>query len=165
MSMGRPPKPIEQKRLEGNLGKRKLPEPVAILPVQGDAIPKPPRSLQRPGRDVWKRLWSIGRAWLSDQTNYDIMVRLCEAHNEREDLRKIIADEGYTVRGAMGGIVANPVVNQLRQLETLMTRWEGECGFTPIARSRLGLAEVRRVSKLDEFMAKRSRVAVVELPE
>jgi len=30
-----------------------------------------------------------------------------------------------------------------------------ECGFAPAARSKLGYAEVRRVSRLDELMASR----------
>ena len=159
MTMGRIPKPIEQKRLEGNLGKRKLPDPVAILPVPMDQIPRPPKGLKPPGRNVWRRLWRIGRAWLSEDTNYDIMVRLCEAHNEREALKQIIEDEGYTVRGAMGGMVSNPAATQLRQLEALMTRWESECGFTPVSRTRLGLAEVQRVSKLDAFLSKQGQTA------
>lgn len=162
MPAGRPPKPIEQRRLEGNLGHRPLPEPIAILPAPADQIPKPPRGLKRPGRDVWRRLWRRGSAWLSEDTNYDIMTRLCEAHNQREELKAEIAKYGYLVPGKLGGVVGNPAVTQLRVLEALMTRWESECGFTPVARTRLGLAEVRRMNELDEFLGKRSRGTVVE---
>jgi P27 family predicted phage terminase small subunit len=158
MSMGRPPKPIEQRRLEGNLGKRPLPEPLAILPVPESEIPDPPKGLKEPGKSVWLRLWSIGRAWLSTETNYDIMARLCEAHNERKAIQKEIKKHGYLVDGKLGGIVGNPAVTQLRQLEALMTRWESECGFTPVSRTRLGLAEVQRVSKLDAFLSKHSEM-------
>jgi P27 family predicted phage terminase small subunit len=155
VTAGRPPKPIAQRQLEGNLGHRPLPEPVVILPAPPDQVPKPPRGLKRPGRDVWRRLWRVGGAWLSQDTNYDIMVRLCEAHNQREELKAEIARYGYVMPGKLGGMVGNPAVTQLRQLEALMTRWESECGFTPVARTRLGMAEVARVSRLDAFLSKR----------
>jgi hypothetical protein len=45
----------------------------------------------------------------------------------------------------------------LCQLETMLTKLESECGFSPVSRSRLGFAEVGRVSKVDELMARRQR--------
>ena len=63
---------------------------------------------------------------------------------------------GYTAIGEQVGM-AQRLLAALRQLETMMTKLESECGFSPVSRSRLGFAEVGRVSKVDELIARRQR--------
>jgi P27 family predicted phage terminase small subunit len=158
MPMGRPPKPVEQKRLAGNPGKRPLPEPVVVIPSAELAVPAYPRGLRKVGKEAWDRLWRVGGAWLSPATDWDIMVRLCQAHDEREELRRAVRKHGHSATGGNGQEVAHPAVLQLRTLEGLITRWESLCGFTPSDRSRLGLVEVQRLSKLDEFLQRQATV-------
>lgn len=157
MVMGRPPKPVELKRLLGNPGSRPLPEPVLLLPSSVE-VPAAPRSLKKAGKERWERLWSVGRAWLSPTTDLDIMVRLCEAHDERALLQREVRKHGRYAKGSQGQTVTHPAVDQLRTIEGLITRWESLCGFTPSDRSRLGLAEVTKMSKLEELRAKRDAV-------
>lgn len=152
-------KPVEQKRLTGrsatrDAGGRKLPEPVVVL-AASNSPPRAPKSLGDNGREVWERLWVAGQAWLSIETDADVLTRLCESHDEREAMRDQIAQDGYMVEGSVGQLRPHPLLAHLRALEAQMTRWESECGFTPAARSKLGYAEVKRVSKLDELMARR----------
>ena len=154
MPAGRPPTPTERKRRTGNPGKRPLPEPVVQLAAVAH-IPPPPATLAEAGRTVWERLWTAGQAWLSPTTDLDLLTRLCEAHDEREAIRDAIAEEGYMVTGSMGQRRANPLLSELRSLEAQMTRYESLCGFTPTDRARLGYAEVKRASKLDELIARR----------
>lgn len=156
MPPGPPPAPIELKRLRGNPGKERLPdrsEVVALAPADG--IPSAPATLGDAGRAAWQRLWAAGRAWLSPAVDLDIMTRLCEAHDERAALRAELAATGYIVPGSHGQPRPNPLIRTLRELEAQMTRWEGLCGFTPADRARLGYAEVKRQSKLDELMSRR----------
>ncbi|MFI6117467.1 phage terminase small subunit P27 family [Kitasatospora sp. NPDC051164] len=154
MPAGRPPTPTERKRRTGNPGKRPLPEPVVQLAAVAH-IPPPPATLAERGQAVWERLWTAGQAWLSPTTDLDLLTRLCEAHDEREAIRDAIAEEGYMVTGSMGQRRANPLLSELRSLEAQMTRYESLCGFTPTDRARLGYAEVKRASKLDELLARR----------
>jgi P27 family predicted phage terminase small subunit len=154
MPGGRPPKPIEQKRLLGNPGKRALPEPLTILPAS-TLVPTAPRGLKKPGKDAWRRLWTAGRAWLSPDGDLGVLTRLAQAYDEREELRAIIDKDGRFATGSMGQLTSHPAVDQLRALEAQMTRWEALCGFTPSDRSKLGYAEVKRVSRLEEFLARR----------
>lgn len=154
MPAGRPPTPTERKRLTGNPGKRALPEPVVQLAAVAH-VPPPPATLGDTGRAVWDRLWTAGQAWLSPTTDLDLLTRLCEAHEEREAIRDAIAEEGYMVTGSMGQRRANPLLSELRSLESQMTKYESLCGFTPTDRARLGYAEVKRASKLDELLARR----------
>jgi len=161
MPPGRPRKPVEQKRRVGrssttDVSGHKLPEPVVTLAAAA-AIPPAPSSLGDAGRRVWDRLWTAGQAWLSLSTDADVLTRLCEAHDERDAIRDQIAQDGLMVLGSMGQSRPHPLLSHVRALEAQMTRWEIECGFTPAARSKLGYAEVKRVSKIDELMARRRK--------
>lgn len=155
---GPPPQPIERKRLLGNPGKQALSERIIALPA-ATVAPKAPRSLGKEGREAWKRLWGVGRSWLQPESDFGLMLRLCEAWDERAILKRLIEDEGRVATGSMGQPVTHPAVDQLRSLDNQITRYEALCGFTPADRSRLGLAEVKRVSRLEEFLARRQRDA------
>lgn len=161
MPAGRPRKPVEQKRLVGktpstDASGHRLPEPVVVLAASA-SVPPSPSSLGDTGRMVWDRLWTAGQAWLSVQTDADVLTRLCEAHDEREAMREQIAQDGYMVLGSQGQPRPHPLIMHLRSLEAQMTRWEIECGFTPAARSKLGYAEVKRASKMDDLMQRRRK--------
>lgn len=159
MTAGAPRKPIEHKRRTGrspgrDAGGRPIPEPLVLLPVM-TKVPKEPETLGDVGRAAWQRLWTAGQGWLSATTDIDIMSRLCEAHDEREAMRDQIDSDGYMIPGSKGQLRPHPLLTQLRALETQMTRWESECGFTPSGRSKKGTAEVRPVTKLDQMIARR----------
>ncbi|CCB74965.1 MULTISPECIES: phage terminase small subunit P27 family [Streptomycetaceae] len=156
MPAGRPPTPTERKRRTGNPGKRQLPEPVVQLAAVA-AIPAAPGTLGEAGRTAWDRLWTAGQAWLSPTTDLDVLTRLCEAHDEREAMRDQVAADGYMVPGSMGQMRAHPLLSEIRAVESQITKYESLCGFTPTDRARLGYAEVRRASKLDELIARRQQ--------
>ncbi|MFC1410500.1 phage terminase small subunit P27 family [Streptacidiphilus sp. N1-12] len=157
MPAGRPPTPTERKRRTGNPGHRPLPEPAIVTLVAFAEIPPVPATLGDLGTAIWERLWTAGQAWLSPTTDLDVMTRLCEAHDEREAIRDEIFRTGYLVLGSMGQQRANPLLSHLRALESQMTKWESLCGFTPTDRARLGMAEVKVKSKLEEMLDRRQR--------
>jgi hypothetical protein len=144
--MGRPPKPIEQKRLTGNPGKRALPQEgsLVLLPSMYE-IPNPPRPLvSKAANDLWERTWSMGQTWLSPSTDIELLLMTCEMIDERWNLRiKVLQDNRPEERRGLREL-DKQIVNNLSLL-----------GFTPTDRSRLGVAEVKRVSKLEELRAKR----------
>ncbi|AEW94608.1 gp31 [Streptantibioticus cattleyicolor NRRL 8057 = DSM 46488] len=121
------------------------------------AIPAAPGTLGEAGRTAWDRLWTAGQAWLSPTTDLDVLTRLCEAHDEREAMRDQVAADGYMVPGSMGQMRAHPLLSEIRAVESQITKYESLCGFTPTDRARLGYAEVRRASKLDELIARRQQ--------
>lgn len=156
-----PRKPVEQKRLTGrsagrDAGGRKLPEPVVVL-AQAAGAPEPPASLKEHGRVAWQQLWIAGRGWLSPELDSMVMERLCGNHDLRADMLAHIERDGLTVEGYKGQPRPHPLLAEVRALESEMRRIEVECGFTPASRSKLGYAEVRRVSKMDELMHRRQR--------
>ncbi len=119
-------------------------------------IPAAPETLGEAGERAWARLWTAGQAWLSPTTDVDLLTRLCEAHDEREAMRDQIAVDGYMVAGSMGQQRAHPLLSEVRALESQITKYESLCGFTPSDRARLGYAEVKRASKLEELAARRA---------
>lgn len=154
--MGRPPKPIEQKRLLGNPGKRKLVEPAITLPAVPVATPDPPRGLRRHGKEVWIRLWSAGAAWLSPDTDRDILIRLCQLHDERAQLLKVArvgqmldtleelaqvideredADAGEVGAEAVGGLL-QVIIKRIRRLEERAGPEEGSSRESAAPRKR-----------------------------
>lgn len=157
MQTGRPPKPTERKRALGNPGKRALPDRNDVVTLEpAKKPPEPPAHLQERGRTVWMRVWGAARQWVSPETDLELMIRYCEAQDEREELREYIGIHGITTAGSNGQDVMAPQVKRLESVEKQMTKYEQLLGLTPVDRSRLGLAEVKKVSALEDFLAKRN---------
>ena len=150
MPAGRPAKPIEQKRLLGNPGKRALPElgSLQILPGASE-VPEPTRPLLKYGRELWDKVWEQGLNWISPNTDSEILLMTCEMIDERWNLRVKVM-QTYDPKMMRG----------LRQLEHQIVSNLSLLGFTPSDRSRLGVAEVKAISKLEQLMERKAnRVA------
>jgi hypothetical protein len=140
--MGRPPKPVEQKRLTGNPGKRKLPNEreIVLLPA-AEVIPEPSRPLLKYGREVWDNVWSVGVNWISPNTDIELLLMTCEMIDERWNLRvKVMQSDDAKLRRG------------LRELDRVIINNLSLLGFTPADRTRLGWAEVKTKSKLEELL-------------
>ena len=144
---GRPPKPIEVKRALGNPGKRKLPkENELVVLQQASTTPEPPRPLGRFGSELWDRIWSMGMSWVSPISDIDLLMMVCEMVDERQSLRvQVIRDNRPEERRA------------LRSLDAQLMQGLSLLGFTPTDRSRLGIAEIKKRSKLEELRAKQQQ--------
>lgn len=148
MPAGRPPKPIEQKRMLGNPGKRALPDKSEIqILEQVEETPEPPRPLLKYGQDLWDRVWAAGVTWVSKRTDLELLVITCEMVDERWNLRaKVMRDEDPADRRG------------LRELDRQIVSNLALLGFTPSDRARLGVAEVKTKSKLQEMMERSERL-------
>ena len=146
MPAGRPTKPIEQKRLIGNPGKRPLPEQSAIMLIPAAThTPEPARPLLKYGQELWDRVWESGINWISPNTDLEILLMTCEMIDERWNLRvRVMTDNNAKDRRG------------LREIDRQIVSNLGLLGFTPSDRSRLGVAEVKKMSKLEELMAKKA---------
>ena len=146
MPAGRPPKPIEQKRLLGNPGKRAMPDEnsVVLLPMV-EQTPEPTRPLLKYGQELWDRIWGMGATWVSDKTDIELLMMTCEMIDERWNLRvKVMQSDDATMRRG------------LRELDRQIVSNLSLLGFTPSDRARLGVAEVKAKSKLEELMERRA---------
>ena len=142
MPAGRPAKPIEQKRKTGNPGKRALPKEssLVILPM-ASSIPEPHRPRLKYGKEFWDRVWGLGTSWISAQSDIELVLITCELIDERWNLRiKVMQNDDTKQRRA------------LRELDRAIVSNLSLLGFSPSDRSRLGVAEVKARSKLEELM-------------
>ena len=143
---GRPPKPTEVKRRTGNPGGRKLPDTtvVELLPAV-DQIPEPARPLSTTGRELWERAWRSGRAWLAD-TDSELLLITCEQLDERQMLRvRVLREHDWRERAG------------LRALDKEIAANLAMLGFSPVDRTRLGVAEVKAQSALEEVRRRRAQ--------
>jgi hypothetical protein len=139
MPAGRPSKPTEIKRKLGNPGRRALPDTdlVQYLTPAFD-VPEPPRPLQQNGLEFWDKVWSAGLTWISPNTDAELLLMTCELVDERVDLRLSVLSSGdWRERRA------------LRELDSRIISNLSLLGFTPADRSKLGVAEVKAISKME----------------
>lgn len=144
--MPNPPKPLEEKRRIGNPGGRPLPKEVAYVP--GGYI-EPARPLEFAGRQLWEAAMKTGENWIARNSDTQLLLLTCEQMDRRNDLMtKIIETDEWRLYRA------------LHDLEKMITTNLSLLGFTPTDRSRLGIAEVKKASKLEELMSRKAeRVA------
>lgn len=143
--MPNPPKPNEIKRKLGNPGKRALPKPSEVMSLEPiSSIPVPDRQLFESGQTLWDRVWSLGKTWISKNTDSELLLMTCEMVDERVRLRALVWNnpEAWRERKA------------LRELDKAIVTNLSLLGFTPTDRTRIGVAEVKGMSKLEELRAK-----------
>jgi hypothetical protein len=120
-------------------------------------IPEPPRPLVTDAaKAMWDRVWSMGQTGLSPQTDIELLLMTCEMVDERWNLRiKVLTDNRPEERKG------------LRDLERQLVANLSLLGFTPTDRSRLGVAEVKRVSKIEELRerTKANRIVATEVAD
>lgn len=139
MPSGRPSKPVEVKRKLGNPGQRRLPDQSQIQmfePVV--SVPEPYRPLLKYGREFWDKVWLNGLQWISVNTDSELLLMTCELIDERWNLRvRVMQSNDWRERRA------------LRELDSRIISNLSLMGFTPADRSKLGVAEVKAISKME----------------
>ncbi len=143
--MPNPPKPLEQKRKLGNPGKQKLPNAEQTLALPSGYV-DPPRPLEFAGQQLWDAAFKHGGTWISSNTDVPLLTLTCEQLDRREELRSALAENGLD----------RQLIMSINETEKLISSNLGLLGFSPADRTRLGLAEVKTQSKLQELMAKKN---------
>jgi hypothetical protein len=143
--MPNPAKPIELKRKLGNPGKRAMPGEGELMTIDG-GFREPLRPLGEAGQQLWDEIYEVGGMWISPQSDTQLLQMTCELLDRREILREeFLADP-----------TERKVNMSLLETEKLIQTSLSLLGFTPSDRSRLGLAEVKAKSKLEELMDRRA---------
>jgi P27 family predicted phage terminase small subunit len=154
MPAGRPPKPIEQKRKNGNPGQRPLPDlknVIALPPIKGDA----PLHLS----DAGKKMWADVRAmapWIAN-TDGKLLVELCEKMDRKYELQAKMAQSDFVLYTDKGYAYANPLFGMLNTVEGDIIKLLSLLGLTPIDRSKLGVAEVTTKGKLAQLLEQQKK--------
>jgi hypothetical protein len=127
---------------------------VTITGGAGTPIPQAPYGkLSDRGKQRWHRLWRTGRAWLSNDAHYELMVMLVEVAERRDKLQAAAAKlKRYTVTTQTGEKL-HPVLTELRQTETHLVSLLTAAKFTPDP--KMAKVAPRQRSRLEELDAQR----------
>ena len=154
--MPNPGKPAEVKRKLGAKGyTNPMPENVVAIPAVVQ-VPEPLKPLSGSGLDLWDRTWQRGFSWLSANTDIQLLQITCEQLDERDQLRDYVLQnvEAWHERSA------------LRELEKSIRSNLSLLGFTPTDRMKLGVAEVKVETKMEQLRKRkqeREQVQVIEI--
>lgn len=142
---GRPPKPVEQKKMLGNPGRRPLPDEdvMEVLPAARE-VPDPPRSLAADGFTLWARIWQSGIGWVSPDTDIELLLMVCESLDERT----VLVEQVKETRDPKDRRALRALNSEIMSSLSLL-------GFTPADRTRLGVAQVKAKTRLEEMIARR----------
>lgn len=140
--MPNPGKSVDNKKLIGS--KQPLQPTLALQAVS--KVPEPMRRLEHSGLSLWNQAWEQGQTWLKN-TDLELLQITCEQLDERDSLRIYVLEnmEAWHERSALRVLE--------RDIQTNLT----QLGFTPTARQKLGVQEVKTASKLEELMERKSK--------
>lgn len=149
--MGRPPSPIEHHRRVGRAGGTKKADgrPISVVGEvvalrQADGVPDLPAGIGSDGADLWRQIWAEGLTWISPTSDMAAAVEACMA---ADDLA--VARRRYRATSDPKDAAALAALGKRYDLALSVL------GFNPTARSRLGVAEVKRASALDKLLERR----------
>ena len=129
---------------------RKLAIPLSVIhgssQAPGEALkasegmPTPP-PLKEAGLELWNLVWTAGRNWISPDSDHTIVKMLCEAQDEHESIRALLASGEVQrfYKTTNGQIASHPLVSQLVSLRTQISSWLAALGFSPDDRLRAGI--------------------------
>jgi hypothetical protein len=140
--MPNPAVPVEKKRQLGNPGKRALPGDDAVVLYAGRI--EAPGDLGVAGLALWSRVFDEGEIWISPRLDVTLLERVCRALDRVVTLERMFESDPSDRK----------VLMSINETDKLIMSGLGLLGFTPSDRAKLGLAEVKRQSKLDELMAR-----------
>jgi hypothetical protein len=138
--MGRPARPIEQKKLLGNPGRRPIPDGGELMQL-GSGYREPIRPLTFSGRQLWDSVFEHGELWVSPTLDVHLLQLTCEQLDRRDALLALVPDQPNDRTLNMN----------LNDLEKAIQINLGKLGFTPSDRSRLGFTLAKTKSKLEEL--------------
>lgn len=105
------------------------------------SVPEPERRLGSSGLSLWQRTWSLGKSWISSKTDVDLLIMTCEMMDERDLLRDYVLENMDAWRERAG----------VRELEKSIRSNLSLLGFTPTDRAKLGVAEIKTMTALEQF--------------
>lgn len=150
MPPGRKPKSAEQRRAEGNPGKRPLPEPV-IVAGRPDAMAMP-EHLPPAAAEAWDEIVpTLGRLGILDGVDKPALEAMCTQYARARQAGKVVAAQGHLARGSAGQIREHPSLGTERAAHAMFLRFAEHYALTPVSRVRLGLAELHRRSLAEEM--------------
>lgn len=158
--MGNRAVPVEIKRRRGTLRQDRIPGELVPVAAASLTTPPPP-SLRAAGRAEWERTLRTC-TWIATSDLNALQVQ-CELIDRRDIILAELFGTKHMdgtpisllLETSTGYAYSNPLLISLLKVEDQLAKWTSLLGKTPSDRSRLGVAEVKQASKLDELAQRR----------
>ena len=159
LGMPNPAKPLETKRALGNPGRRPLPDVANTVSLSAGRV-EPHQPLDWAGMLLWNRVFNVGQTWISPQSDVELLLLTCKQLD-----RQVVLERQFVERPD-----DYHVHRQLLDLEAQIVKNLGLLGLTVDARSKLGLAEIKAETKMEQLRRRQAereseKVVVVESVE
>jgi hypothetical protein len=136
---GRPPVPTEVKRRRGTARPDRVPDEATVVHLpMAEGVPEPSVELGLEGKRLWERVWNTAITWISPHSDMTAVEQAC-----------LLADDVAVARKRYQATSDPADARALRTLGDALGVALSDLGFNPTARTKLGVAEVTRVSKLE----------------
>ena len=113
---------------------------------------KPPDHLSKVGKDFWNEIVpSLIEVGIVDRIDAAVIEQMATQFSRIREAQAIIKQHGLTSFGHAGQLTVHPAVKIEREATTLFLKLAEQYALTPVARTRLGLAELHRRSMKQEM--------------
>lgn len=149
MTAGRPAKPTKLKLLHGD--DKKNPGRVnRSEPLPADDHVAPTEELAGEALEAWDRIApDLIRKGVLTPWDAQAFTTYCQTVAHYREASRCLAVEGYTARGAAGGVIKSPYWQIMRDAIAVMTTIGGRFGLTPSDRAQLSIGEATRAPGAD----------------
>lgn len=154
---GRKRKPTALRVLQGNPGKRPLPENEPVAPV-GERTPGVPRHLKGDARRAWRKVAPVlhNMRVLTD-ADLHALEAYCVAYARWRKAEDELALGNYVIKTDKGNLVQSPWVGIANKAMDQMRRFMVEFGMTPSSRARVKVEPKAAADPFKEFMERRKQ--------
>ena len=155
--MSRPKKPTNLKVLEGNPGKRPLPE---NEPKPAPKAPKRPSWLTGEGRKMWDRLApKLEKVGLLTEVDGEAFAAACQSWKDYVDCQKVIKKHGRTYKyknqGGFENETERPEVKAANKALEQFRSFCREFGLTPASRAKIEVqTDKENLDEMEDLLSK-----------
>lgn len=138
---GRKPKPAEVRRLEGNAGKRPIPEPARVGRLEAPVMPA---YLPDRAKTAWRQLVpALTEAGVIRDVDGPGLEALCVSVAVMREAASHLRSGDWLVPGSHGNVKRTPYFDIWVQAQGEVRKWSERFGLDPSTRTRLGLMNVK----------------------
>jgi P27 family predicted phage terminase small subunit len=153
MPRGPKPKPLEIRQKEGTLRPSRHGEaPVAIPTTDIRSMLEPPEHLDESAKMFWREaVPTLVQAGIISAVDRAALELASTMYARARQAGRVIAEQGHLARGSTGQLVEHPSLRTERDAAINFLRFAEHYALTPVARTRLGMAELERKSLQQEM--------------
>lgn len=139
--------PTEVRQTQGRaVSHRGVPEAVQVGGrATPDDLAEPPDDLPADAKDLWRRdVATLVEVGIVDRVDRAALEGLCIAYARAKQAGRVVKSEGFFTGGSRGQLREHPAVKIERESWRMFLTLAEQYALTPVARTRLGMAELGR---------------------